>query len=234
LMWVGMSYAGLVALALKRRELLWVLLAPLLVTVLANFVGKWPLGAFRTNLYITPYVLPIALIGADFLGSTPKRGLALGSLVFALCLLPGFAFGFDLHGHKRLFTRDHYQREVIAKLKAYRERQLVEDDDKSPIPLWMEAHTYLSHMYYLRDHPKTGPKYRPFFDTQFRTKRVKDSVFLRGLRQRLRSEPRGVWIVTSAAHKFDATEKAAAREGKIVVRERIDEHHLILFVKPRR
>jgi hypothetical protein len=233
LFWVVMVGAGLLGLWRQRRDLLWVLLGPLLVTVLANYVGKWPLGAFRTNLFITVYVLPLALLGFQFLGTTERRAHVLAGLVLSLCLIPGFAYGFDLEGHKRIFTRDHYQRQIMGKLRAYREEQLAADPKQKPIPLLLEPHTYSPYRYYVGDHPLFKAKYEKFFATHFKAEKVNPGALVSGLKKRLRREKRGIWIVSSSRKDLDRIERAAERHATIVVRERIADEHVLLFLTPK-
>jgi Dolichyl-phosphate-mannose-protein mannosyltransferase len=233
LFWIVMVGAGLLGLLKARRDLLWVLLGPLLVTVLGNYVGKWPLGAFRTNLFIIVYVLPLALLGFQFLATTERRAQVLAGLVLSLSLIPGFAYGFDLQGHKRIFTRDHYQRQIIAKLKAYRERQLASEPNQKPLPLLLEPHTYSPHSYYLRDHPTFKPKYEKFFEANFKTEKVNPGALVSGLKKRLRREKRGMWIVSSSRRDLDRVEAAAERYATIVIRERIADEHVLMFLKPK-
>ena len=58
---------ALLALWQSRRDLLFVLFAPLLMLVVANLAGKWPLGAFRTNLFTLSYSVPLLGVGLQYL-----------------------------------------------------------------------------------------------------------------------------------------------------------------------
>lgn len=235
LFWVGLSFAGLFALLRRRRDLLLVLFAPLLVVMLANFAGKWPLGAFRTNIWIMVYTLPLPFVGVQLLAINRRVGAAIGVLVLVLTLLPGFLFGFDWHGHKRTFTRDFYQREVIAKLYAYRKEQLAKRPDLPRVRLLLDPHTWYPHVYYLQDHPGFREKYAKFFEDNFIVERVGQGVLNGKLAPQLRrSGGEGLWLVSSSRRHFESMRRGVRRQAKVVVEERIANEHVIMYVEPKR
>ncbi len=234
LFWIGMVAAGLVGLWKTRRDLLWVLVAPLIVVVLGNFVGKWPLGAFRTNLFIASYVIPLAVLGFQYLATSERRGHLLAGLVLTVTLIPGFAYGFDLDGHKRIFTRDHYQRQIMAKLESYRKEQLAAEPGQKRLPLLLEPHTYSPYAYYTRHHPQLKAQYERFFAENFAVSKVNPGTLTSGLKKQLRRHKRGMWIVSSGRAQLDRVENAAERYGTVVIRERIADEHVILFLQPKR
>jgi hypothetical protein len=235
LFWVGLSFAGWAALARRRRDLLFVFLAPLLVMLLANFVGKWPLGAFRTNIWVMAYTLPLPFLGMQLVAFNRYIGAVLGVLVLGLTLIPGFLFGFDWHGHKRTFTRDFYEREVIAKLYEYRKQQLAKDPDVPRARLLLDPHTWYSHTYYLEDHPEFRAKYAKFFEDNFATSKVSNSTLIRKLGTQLdKTKGRGLWLVSSAKRDFDHLHRGARRQAKIVIKEQVADEHMIMYVEPKR
>ncbi len=235
LFWVGLSFAGLVALARRRRDLLLVLFAPLVVMMLANFVGKWPLGAFRTNIWILAFTLPLPFLGMQFLAFDRRIGAALGALVLGLTLIPGFLFGFDWHGHKRTFTRDFHEREVIAKLYEYRKQQLARDPDLPRARLLVDPHTWYPHVYYLQDHPVFREKYGKFFEDNFTVSKVSQRALQGGLgRQLAKAKGRGIWVVSSAKREFDGLRRGARRHAKVVIEEQVKDEHLIMYVEAKR
>lgn len=232
LFWVGLSFAGLVALARRRRDLLFVLWGPLLVMMLANFVGKWPLGAFRTNIWVMAYTLPLPFLGMQLLAFDRRIGAALGALVLGLTLIPGFLFGFDWHGHKRTFTRDFYEREVIAKLYEYRKQQLTQDPDLPRARLLLDPHTWYSHVYYLEDHPQFREKYAKFFEDNFTVSKVGKKALSGKLGQQLgKAKGHGIWLVSSARRDFGALQRGARRQAKVVIEEQVKDEHMIMYVE---
>ncbi len=96
-----LALTGVVVLLFERNwRLLLLFVTPWLFTLLANWIGLWPYGVFRTNVYLLAYALPLGLVPFVTLGkwldrrdgAWPKRlaPLALGALVLAF--LP-----YDLH-----------------------------------------------------------------------------------------------------------------------------------------
>jgi hypothetical protein len=231
--WIFVSFCGLFALMKRRRELLLVLFLPLLLVVFANFVGKWPMGAFRTNLFTMAYSVPLLGLGLQELASSSRWRLgAVASLVTALTLIPAFRFGFKWDGDKRTFSRNHYQREILDKLYVYRQQQLAENPGATPIPLFLETHTYTPYIYYLENHPVYRKKYGEFFAKHFDAKKDNGSVLVRRMTNRLNEAPHGMWLVASA--KIPAIHRAAKRSRSIKIQEEMNGDHLILFLKKKK
>ncbi len=236
LFWVSLSYAGLWALWKKRRDLLMVYATPMLVMVLGNFIGKWPLGAFRVNLFTLVYLLPLPFLGMQLLAEADRRMTwVTGSLAMALTIIPGFRFGFDWHGHKRTFTRDFYQREVMAKLYEYRKQQLAKDPNLPRARLLLEPHTWYPNEFYLHDQPDFKAKYEQFFANNFIIERASGGTLNNKLPQRLRrgGPAQGIWLVSSARREFDNLKRGAERGTTIVIQEQIENEHLIMYVEPK-
>jgi hypothetical protein len=229
-LWIGLGVAGLVALHRRRREQLLLLAAPLVVMTLVNLLGKWPLGAFRTNLFMAVYLFPLPLIGLELIDEWSRNaGRGLLAAVAVTCVLPGFAFGFDLHGHKRTWTRDHYQREVIERLYALRSQQLAKDPKLPRARLVLDLHTYQSHEYYLKTHPVFREKYAAFFRKNFAQDNVGSDRLVSKAQQRLRSKD-PVWVVASKASSTEAMDDFAENRTRVLIRERIGDQHLILLL----
>lgn len=236
LFWMCLSYAGLWALWKKQRALLLVFGLPLLVMLVGNYLGKWPLGAFRVNIFVMVYTLPLPFLGMQLLADANPRMLwATGALAMVLTVIPGFRFGFDWHGHKRTFTRDFYQREVISKLYEYRQRQLAKDPNLPRARLLLEPHTWYPNEFYLHDQPDFKAKYEQFFADNFVIDKVSAGTLNTRLPQHLRrgSAAQGLWLVSSARRDFDALKRGAKRGTTIVIQEQIEDEHLIMYVEPK-
>lgn len=66
-LWTALCVAGAAALIRQRRFLHLTLLAsPLLVLTVFNYFGFWPLGAFRTNLFVIAYFAGFAALAFDW------------------------------------------------------------------------------------------------------------------------------------------------------------------------
>jgi hypothetical protein len=64
--WEALSLVGLAALLARRRRIeALLLIGPIAVMVLLNSFGYWPLGAFRTNLFLLVYGAGLAISATD-------------------------------------------------------------------------------------------------------------------------------------------------------------------------
>ena len=236
LFWISLTYAGVWALWKKQRDLLLLYAAPMLLMLLGNAIGKWPLGAFRVNLFALVYTLPLPFLGMQLLAELDRRMLwVTGTLAMALTVIPGFRFGFDWHGHKRTFTRDFYQREVIAKLYEYRKQQITKDPQLPRARLLLEPHTWYPNEFYLHDQPDFKAKYEQFFADNFIIDKVSGGTLNSKLPQRLRrgGSIQGIWLVSSARREFDNLKRGAERGTTIVIQEQVETEHLIMYVEPK-
>jgi hypothetical protein len=229
-LWIALYGCGVVALWRRRAGELLLLVAPLGVLVLLNALGKWPLGAFRTNLFTAVYLFPVPFMGLQLLSDQSRTlGRALTAMVVVLSVAPGFLFGFDWHGHKRTWTRDHHQREVIERIYELRRQQLAKTPNLPRARLVLDLHTYESHEYYLNVHPEFSAKYRKFFQANFIQDNVGSNTLVSRAKQRLRgSEP--VWMVASKTSSSEAIEDLAKSGVEVLARERIADQHLILIL----
>lgn len=234
LFWIGLTYLGLFVLWRQRRHLLFVMLAPLLMMLLGNLAGKWPLGVFRTNLFVLVYLFPLPFLGLDFLAKSRGRALTLAALTACLALIPAFRLGFDWQGHKRTFTRDFYMREVLTELYEHRKSQLAQDPTLPPARLYVELHTFYPVKFYLHYQPDFQRKYEKFFEENF----IVDKTGTKGqkakLQQRIRrSDARqGFWIVNSSRRDNDALASAVARSPNKATMKDIKGEHVTIFVEP--
>lgn len=230
--WIVLSGLGLLSLLGRRRELLWVLIAPLFMLLLANFVGKWPLGAFRTNLFVLAYTFPLPFLAMD-LAATRAQAAGLGLMAATFAVVPAFAFGFDWQGHKHAFTRDFHLREVIQLLYEHRTAQLAQDPTMPPVRLMLEPHTRDPYSFYLHQHPDFARKYETFFEENFIVQRSGCDALSRKLQQKLaRKESRqGLWLISSARSDFDLLQAAAASSPNRVTAREISGEHLLFYVE---
>jgi hypothetical protein len=234
-LWLLLSTAGIVYLALRRRELLLLFVSPFVVLLLLNVVGKWPIGAFRTNVFACTYLLPLPIFGFDWLArrSVKAAGLA-GATVAFVTLLPGFAFGFQLAQPKTLWgTRQHQQREIITFLRDEREK-LLEGDPRSPKQrLILDCHTWYPHQYYMQTHPEFSRAHRKFFERNFTIdSRCGDAKAVnRALDKQLRRGKTPAWVVVSKRGAIEPVYRHAKRAGEILFEKRMDNDHLILLVQ---
>jgi hypothetical protein len=233
LFWIVMSGLGLFVLLGRRRDMLGVLIAPLVMLLLANFLGRWPLGAFRTNLFVLAYTFPLPFLAMDL--AEPRARAALGLMTAAFAVVPAFAFGFEWHGHKQTFTRDFYLREVIQALYEHRTAQLAQDPTMPPERLLLEPHTRDPYSFYLHQQPDYTGKYASFFEENFIVQRSSCGALIRKLEQKLppKESRQGLWLISSARNDFDLLKEAAARSPNQVTTRQIAGEHLLLYLEPK-
>jgi hypothetical protein len=206
------------------------LAAPILVLILVNALSKWPFGAFRTNMFLSVYLFPVPFLGLELLsGNDTWRQRALIGAVLLTCVMPGFLFGFDWQGHKRTWTRDHYQRQVIERLYELRQAQLKERPDAPRASLVLDLHTHESHSYYLGTHPTFSKKYAGFFRANFAVDEVGSNAVVKKVQQRLRgAEP--VYVVASKELATQALLDFANAKAHVVKKEDVHGEHLIVLL----
>lgn len=97
--WRTVALCGAALLLYRRRGRDAVLLlGPLVVLTVFNFLGYWPLGAFRTNLFVVVYACGLAAAAFD-----RDRDKVDGWDLFpagVLVIIPFLALGYTTHGHK--------------------------------------------------------------------------------------------------------------------------------------
>jgi hypothetical protein len=164
-LWFAIHVAG-VAVLLRRRRLheCLLLFGPLLVLIFFNAVGRWPFGAFRTNLFLLAYVTPIAGFAFE-----PKRlaGRVPALLPgLALVLVPFFALNKHFHTYKHSFAATSYYPDAIARLL---DLQLKDRHGEGPELLVLDTRTCAGFRYYTRYHPMYESR-RAEIDGRFQVK----------------------------------------------------------------
>lgn len=147
--WVGLHVVGLLAMAWKRARYLLLFWSPLLACVALNLAGRWPIGAFRTNVFLIAGTSAIAAFAFEWLKlewSKLRGALALAPALVILGV-PLALFERDFHRHKpgayaagTLYLLGVLQRERGTGGK--RE------------PLYMDTQACQPFKYYTRYHPR--------------------------------------------------------------------------------
>lgn len=230
--WVGLHFAALVALLLSRRFLeLTLLWLPLGCVILCNAFGLWPMGAFRTNLFLCAYMLPLAALGADALIVASRvRAWLLAAGLALVYLAPGVVYGHDFSGKKHMWTRHVAARAVIEQLKLLREQQLARDPQAPKLLVLLDLHGLRPVNFYLETHPETSAKYGSFFRDNFQLKRWSGSVqsFAKTLRQK---HGRPVGVVASQHVPRAASQLKSLRPSSLVV---IEDEHVVAVATDKR
>lgn len=124
--WALITVAGLVVLLLRKHWRLWLLvLLPLVVLWLFNHLDLWPLGSFRTNLFILIYVTALVGFALDHPIALWKRhDFAPLAPAVALVVVPILLFDHGFHRIKRGQAHEGYLPYTLSKLGGSRMREV--------------------------------------------------------------------------------------------------------------
>jgi hypothetical protein len=237
LLWIGLHLLGLFYLvSRRRREELLLLYMPLLALIAVNIAGRWPLGAFRTNLFLCVYLLPIPIYGLAVLaGSTVRRRATVGALAAAVAVLPALLWGLGRYDQKLIWTRGHQMPAVLELLQRQRDEHLAKDPGYPRETLILDAHTSHSNYYYLHIHPSSRERNESYFRANFRTENEPGDVnrMVRRIRRRLRASREPIWVVVSKKVFMEPVLAEARRRGRVLFERRIGDDHLILRIAPK-
>jgi hypothetical protein len=233
--WLGLHVAGLVYLAFRRREQLIFIGVPFLVLIVLNLVGKWPIGAFRTNLFLCTYLLPLSLIGFDALiQGSARRAVAALAIVSAVTLVPGFAFGFTLSPPKGFWgARPHDALEIMRRLRAHREQHLRENPKWPRERLVMDCHTWHSQNYYVNYHPTFSREQGEFFRKNFVWEKGcgGEGETIHRFRRLFRKAKQPVWVIVSKPSSMEPIEKMLRKDTRVLLKEQLSEWHVMFLVE---
>jgi hypothetical protein len=125
-LWALLTVVGLTFVALgKKWRLLLLLVLPLVALWLFNVLDFWPLGAFRTNLFILVYTGALAAFSLDRSLSWWKRhDFAPLAPALLLVVLPIVLFEHGLHRIKRGQAHEGYLPYTLSKLGGLRMKEV--------------------------------------------------------------------------------------------------------------
>lgn len=146
-LWLGLHVAGLAVLLRQRRApellLFW---SPVLALSAANFLGRWPIGPFRTNLFLLAGMAAIASSSLEWFGQSRVRWHSLLPTC-ALFVAPMLLLESDYHSQKSRA----YSAGVLHLLRRI-------ERERGPLgagkePLYMDTQACMPFAYYTRYHP---------------------------------------------------------------------------------
>ena len=235
LAWVLLHLLGIVSLAChRRRDELLLLVLPLLVVTAVNVFGRWPMGAFRTNLFLCVYAFPIPIYGLLFLAGSAYRRAAVAVVMGTFLVLPGLAWGLGDLGQKNTWTRGHQMPEVLDLLRAEREKHLATHPNMPREVLLMDTHTAHSFTYYMQIHPSSREENQTYFRKNFAVRRELGDMshMVRRVRTSLRTATAPIWVVVSKGQFMGPVYDEARHRGRILFERRFGDDHLVLRVAP--
>ncbi|HST24294.1 MAG TPA: glycosyltransferase family 39 protein [Blastocatellia bacterium] len=175
---------GCVALFLKNKQQLLMFTAPLLLTMLASGLHKYPFGR-RLLLFLIPAVLMVVASGIEYIiNKKPPYSIAAGGAIAALLLFQpaGGATSNMLHP---------YARQDIKPIMAY-----VRDHKQSGDVVYVYHHQRESFLYYAKRYGFTESDYVLGIDARDETKRRADWEAYKKDLDRLRGRSRA-WLMFS-------------------------------------
>lgn len=193
LMWLVLHVAGLTVLVRSRRFREGLLLfGPLVVMLTFNVLGRWPMGAFRTNLFTLVYASGIAAFALD--RTTPRTRWA--DLLPALVLVLAPLLVFERFWHARKGTSHmattSYMPEALRTAIVLRGPPFAGQKES----LLVDTPTCPQWDYYTKYHPTVSRQLAPELRRRFNYHCVWSADLLRETRRRLRTESR-VWVIAS-------------------------------------
>jgi hypothetical protein len=227
-LWIGLAVVGIVVLLRRRRfyELL-LLLGTLLVLTAFNAAGRWPFGAFRTNLFLLAYVTPLAAVAFDF-----RRGQStwLAPLpALALVVLPFFAFNKHFHAEKASFSAVSHFPEIIDHLLESQGSRYTGPQER----LFMDTRTCADWRYYVRYHPRLSHRFSEIEHGRFSIKCGKStrkqmqraaSVLERGER---------IWGIATGEKQSEELDQRLGHRLRTREARRFGERHVLLAAERR-
>ncbi len=231
LSWVIAYVLGVVMLLRRRRfEDASLLLGPVLTVLVFNVLSLWPWGAFRTNLFLMAYVLPVPFVGLGYWASMGRGSLVSVALVSAtLHVLPSVAFGFGWHVEKRSWTGHSELPKILDRMRADREAALAEDPS-SPKPLVvLDAYTCVVYKFYLEHHARVAARHGDYYAQNFTSRCIQRIDHTANAVKARRGLP--TWVIVSKRTLVGHMLKAIRGVGNIVVEEHPSYNHLLLKVE---
>jgi hypothetical protein len=227
-LWIGLAVLGIVVL-LRRRRLYepLLLLGTLLVLTLFNAAGRWPFGAFRTNLFLLAYVTPLAAIAFDFRRGQSKWLAPVPAL--ALVVLPFFVFNKHFHAEKASFS-------AVSHFPAIIDHLLVSQGSNhkgGQEHLFMDTRTCADWRYYVRYHPRLSPRFSEIEHERFSIKCGKStrkqmqraaSVLERGER---------IWGVATGEKQSEELDQRLGYRLRTIDARRFGDRHVVITAERR-
>jgi hypothetical protein len=189
--WFCLHVLGLLVIAFRRRfyePLLLVL--PLLVSIAFNWLGRFPFGVFRTDLFLLAYIAPIAAIAIDRSRLQAASWSALVPVTLVV-LAPLFAFERGWHKEKGFFAVSGCMPQILQTLLQLSR----EGGAPHPSLVLMDPRVFPQWNYYTKYHPHYA---RLIEESAGFNAESSDDIdhFATSIRNRLRRVKEPVWILS--------------------------------------
>ncbi len=228
--WLWLHALGLWVLAVRARwrEALLIVM-PLVVLLIFNRAGFWPLGAFRTNVFTLAYSSAIAASALDAPGADEERWFApVPTLVLVAAPLLFFETGWN--EHKRTFTYDSTFPNVVEYLARLRKPAPPEQRDT----LILDRRSCDPWLYYTQYHPKLSRTVGTTLPESYNVRCLVDDDEMRDALDAGARPGHRVWIVlhtTQPIHHLRRTGRL--RMLRLVANRDLGSHTLMAFMRRR-
>lgn len=228
LSWVVLFVIGASALG-RRREwsVLTLFLLPIATVMLFNAARLWPFGAFRTDLFLLAYVLPLPFVGLSAIkGASRRGGIAALAAACALQLYPSLAFGFGLHREKRAWTANDEMPRILGMMRRERDAQLRRTPRAPKEGVLLDWYSCGVYDFYVHDIARTKRRDEDYFVKNF-TPQCAGVVTAIAARLR-RTDGRPTWVIISNRHWVEPMRRVAARIGHVAFEAQPSYNQLVL------
>ena len=194
--WLVLHLGGLAVIAWMRRwrEAL-LLVLPIVLICLLNALRIWPMGAFRSDIFVIVHFAAIAAMSFDGFARDRARWFsALPALV--IVVLPLVYFERVWHDRKQYLAYDSNFPQIVRRLST---RQPVDDHLQ---PLILDRRSCDPWRFYTEFHPKTRDL-KPRLDARYAPRCLKDDTLMREELVASGTEERPEWVVLHTGHRLD-------------------------------
>lgn len=230
--WLTLHAIGLIALWFRgRRQVLVLLVSPLVLVMAFNWFAVWPFGVFRANTFLLVYYILIPMLGLDALILwSRKLGSAVAFVSCLLFLVPNLSVGFDSHSYKYFFTGRSEMRTLLRRLKQLREgAPAAVRAEKSHV--LMDMYSCSPFEFYLGYNDSTQREFGSYLYDNFDFDCVQSPRGTQAFMRKLRGKT--FFVVVTGDRALEATRAVVHRGATVLDEERVRDAHDLYFVTGR-
>ncbi len=227
--WLCLHVVGIVVLLLWRRQRALLLLLPIAVVWGFNVLRLWPIGAFRTNLFVLGYFSAVACMALDVPTGAWGR---LGDLVPALVLViaPFVVLDPTWSARKQALTHPSEFPKLLKTLI----RVKAETDGPEREPLVLDRRSCDPFRYYTEFHPTVSKQVKPAIKKAFTPTCVTEEArYRRTLLREMPRAPHHVWTILHTSRPVTAMmHHHQLGDAELAYAEHVGPHTIMAFSHP--
>jgi len=214
--WQVLAVLGAVSLLYRKRYREGLLvISPLVLMIVCNRLGFWPLGAFRTNLFVLAYALPLAAAACDrWTSRVEARELIPAGI---LVLAPFFLLDPQTHAHKTSSLA--YDSEFKEGVRAVSDLYERTHKHEKPV-LVLDRLNCAPFRYYTQYHPQRHSMKKLLSPFDVRCAKGQHGL-ASAMRAHLRQSGGFAYVLVGRARSFDEVEKELPDDLEIDAETRI-------------